>query len=242
MPPSLGRMVHLQYTHSTKPAHPRFTCELLMNLVSINCGAGKATMSSIRTHFCSKGKYQKFFKFVMSTWLLLPLLLIILGLWLLRQGRRSYQASGLPTGDVIYSDTGAWQQVEKALVNRQHGLVGKPDYLVRVTEKGRIFTVPVEVKSAKRPTTPHPGHLLQLGAYCLLVEAAYQQTPPYGLLHYADATLRIPFTDELRREVLAVAEALRRDQQATDVKRSHDERQRCRACGYQHRCGEQKLK
>jgi len=177
----------------------------------------------------------------MSIWLLLPLLLIILGLWLLRQGRHSYQASGLPTGDVIYSDTGAWQQVEKALINREHGLIGKPDYVVQVTEKGRSYTVPVEVKSAKRSATPHTGHLLQLGAYCLLVEAAYQRTPPYGLLHYADATVRIPFTNELRREVLAVAEAIRRDQQTSDVRRSHDESQRCRACGYRHQCGDQQL-
>lgn len=177
----------------------------------------------------------------MSIWLLLPPLFILLGLWLLRQGRRTYGASGLPTGEVIYSDTGAWQQVEKALINRQHGLIGKPDYLVQVKEKGRTFTIPVEVKSANRPATPHTGHLLQLGAYCLLVEAAYQRTPPYGLLHYADATLRIPFTAELRQEVLAVAESIRRDQQAVDVKRSHQEAQRCRACGYQQRCGEQRL-
>lgn len=177
----------------------------------------------------------------MSIWLLFSLLFIILGLWLFRQGRRSYQASGLPTGDVIYSDTGAWQQVEKALINREHGLIGKPDYLVQVKEKGQTFTIPVEVKSAKRPVTPHTGHLLQLGAYCLLVEAAYQRTPPYGLLHYADATLRIPFTAELRQEVLTVAETIRRDQQAADVNRSHNELQRCRACGYQHQCGEQRL-
>lgn len=199
-------------------------------------------MCYIRTHFCFKGKCQKNSKFVMSIWLVLPFLFIILGLWLLRQGRRSYQASGLPTGDLIYSDTGAWQQVEKALINREHGLVGKPDYLVQVKEKGRTFTIPVEVKSAKRLATPHTGHLLQLGAYCLLVEAAYQRTPPYGLLNYADATLRIPFTDELRQEVLAVAEMIRRDQQEADVKRSHDEIQRCRACGYQHRCGDQQIK
>jgi hypothetical protein len=35
---------------------------------------------------------------------------------------------------------------------------------------------------------------------------------------------------------------IRREQQETDVKRSHDEIQRCRACGYQHRCGDQQIK
>lgn len=178
----------------------------------------------------------------MYYWLLLPFLIILFGIWLLHRGRRTYQETGLPMGDLVYSDTGAWQKVEKSLLNRQYGLVGKPDYLVQTTEKGRIFTIPVEVKSAKRPPSPHAGHLLQLGAYCLLVEEAYQQTPPYGLLHYADATLRIEFTTALRREVLAAADAIRRDQSAPDVNRSHHEPSRCHSCGYQHQCGAQQLK
>ena len=177
----------------------------------------------------------------MYSWLLLPLLLLVLGVWLLRQGRRAYEASGLPAGQLIYSDTGAWQTVENALINRQYGLVGKPDYLVQVTEKGQAFTIPIEVKSAKRPSTPQAGHLLQLGAYCLLVEAVYQRTPPYGILHYADATLRIPFDAQLRNAVLAAAELIRHDQQASQVKRSHDEPSRCRVCGYQQQCGDQRL-
>ena len=91
------------------------------------------------------------------------------------------------------------------------------------------------------PQRPHAGHILQLGTYCLLVEAVYQQTPPYGLLHYADATLRIRFTQALRQDVIAAADAIRRDQQARNVKRSHNELGRCRACGYQHQCGDQQL-
>jgi CRISPR-associated exonuclease Cas4 len=196
-------------------------------------------LSYITTYFCVDGKYRKFFR--MYFWLLLPILLLLLGFWLLRQGRHTYQRTGLPTGEIFYSDSGAWQKVEKALINRQHGLIGKPDYLVQVTEKGRTFTIPVEVKSAKRPVAPHAGHILQLGAYCLLVEEAYQRTPPYGLLHYADATFRIPFTTELRQEVMRAAEALRRDQQASQVLRSHKDVGRCRACGYQHGCGDQQL-
>jgi len=179
---------------------------------------------------------------MLYSWLLLPIIIMLLGFWLLRRGRRGYQATGLPTGEVIYSDTGAWQKVEKSLINRQHGLIGKPDYLVEVKEKGRTFTVPIEVKSARQPTTPHAGHILQLGAYCLLVEEVYQQTPPYGLLHYANATLRIPFTQKLRREVIAAAETIRRDQPARTVARSHNEASRCRVCGYQHQCGNQQLK
>lgn len=177
----------------------------------------------------------------MYSWLLLPLLFILLGFWLLRRGRDTYGQGGLPAGKLIYSDTGAWQTVEKALINRQYGLIGKPDYLVQVTEKGRLFTIPIEVKSAKRPSTPNAGHLLQLGAYCLLVEAVYQRTPPYGILHYADATLHIPFDQQLRKAVLAAAELIRQDQQASNVKRSHADPGRCRVCGYQQQCGDQRL-
>lgn len=177
----------------------------------------------------------------MISWLLFPLLIVLLGVWLLRRGRRAYQATGLPTGEIVYSDTGAWQKVEKSLINRQYGLIGKPDYVVQTEEQGRTVTIPVEVKSAKRPPSPHTGHLLQLGAYCLLVEEVYQRTPPYGLLHYADATLRIPFTEELRHLVLSTADAIRRTQDANQVHRSHHEPHRCRVCGYQHRCGKQQL-
>ncbi len=177
----------------------------------------------------------------MHYWLLLTLLIILLGIGLLRQGHFAYGRTGLPAGEIVYSDTGAWEKVERALINRQYGLIGKPDYLVQVREQGCTVTIPVEVKSGKQPTSPHAGHLLQLATYCLLVEATYSQTPPYGLLHYADATLRIPFTQALRQEVLAAAAAIRHDQQARNVKRSHNEPGRCRACGYQHRCGDQRL-
>jgi len=177
----------------------------------------------------------------MVYWLLFSLLILLFGLWLLRRGQALYVHTGLPAGEIVYNDTGAWEKVERTLINRQYGLIGKPDYLVQVTEKGRSFTIPVEVKSAKRPPTPHAGHILQLGTYCLLVEAVYQQTPPYGLLHYADATLRIRFTQALRQDVIAAAATIRRDQQASNVKRSHDQASRCRACGYQHRCGDEQL-
>ena len=177
----------------------------------------------------------------MLEWLLFTFLLILLGFWLIRRGQATYARTGLPVGDIVYHDTGAWEKVERTLINRQYGLIGKPDYLVQVTEQGRSWMIPVEVKSANRPLSPHVGHVLQLATYCLLVEATYAQTPPYGLLRYANATLRIPFTAALRQEVLAAAEAIRRDQRASHVKRSHHEVGRCRACGYQHQCGDQQL-
>ncbi len=173
--------------------------------------------------------------------LLAAAILILLGLALLWWGRRKRAATGLPAGDVVYSDTGLWQEVQQPLLSRRYGLVGRPDYLVQVTENGRKFTVPVEVKSRSRPSQPLDGHVLQLGAYCLLVEDHYKSATPYGLLHYADATLRIPFDETLRRAVLMSADEIRRARRAPDVARQHDDPARCRGCGYAHACGEQAL-
>lgn len=173
--------------------------------------------------------------------LLLVLLLGVAGVVLLVWGRSTRRATGLPAGKVVYSDTGAEQAVLEPLVSQRYGLVGKPDYLVGVKRLGRTVITPMEVKSRKQPATPNTGHLLQLGAYCLIVEDVYGERPPYGYLRYADATLEIPFTDALRAEVLRSAEAIRQARTAGNVKRSHNLPNRCRACGYRDGCGSEAL-
>ncbi len=169
------------------------------------------------------------------------ILIFLLALALFFYARRLRVDAGLPAGEVVYSDTGAWETVEKPLLSRRYGLVGKPDYLVRVTQDGRQLTVPVEVKSRTRPRTTPESHILQLAAYCLLVEDIFKQRPPYGLLHYADATLQIPFDEELRRAVLDTAEEIRLARKAPDVHRQHEYPSRCRGCGYRHGCGQEAL-
>ena len=130
-----------------------------------------------------------------------------------------------------------WQETERPLRSRRYGLVGRPDYLVQTRERGRSYVVPVEVKSRARPAQPYASHILQLATYCLLVEENFEAAPPYGLLRYADATLRIDYTDELRRRVLEAAAEIRQARRAPDVRRSHSEPQRCTACGYRSACG-----
>lgn len=175
--------------------------------------------------------------------ILLPLALLLaaLGLIVLFWGRRKRVEAGLPSGKVIYSDTGDWETQDKPLFSRRYGLVGRPDYLVRTLEDGINVTIPVEVKSRKRPSAPYASHILQLITYCLLVEDNFDQRPPYGLLRYADATLRIDYTDDLRRQVLDIAAAIRAGRQAEDVARQHEDPNRCRACGYRAACGEESL-
>jgi CRISPR-associated exonuclease Cas4 len=169
------------------------------------------------------------------------LLLLLAGAALWWTSRRLWAQSGLPAGDVVYSDTGAWEQPAEPLRSARYGLVGKPDYLVRQTINGQSVLIPVEVKSRTRPPRLLHSHVLQLATYCLLVEDIHGTAPPHGLLRYADGTVQVPYTPALRQEVLAAAAAIRTARQATDVARSHQEPPRCAGCGYRDACGEQAL-
>ena len=166
-------------------------------------------------------------------WLLLAALALGgLGLWLWLRATATRRETGLPGGRVTYVDTGAWDRCERPLFSHHHRLTGRPDYLV-ATGKG---LVPVEVKSGAAPLQPYPAHILQLAAYCLLVEEQEGRAPAYGILKYGDRAFEVDYTSSLRAELLRVLDDIRRDLRARYVARSHDEAGRCRGCGYREQC------
>jgi CRISPR-associated exonuclease Cas4 len=170
-------------------------------------------------------------------WLIgIACILLLLGWLLLGRSNVMERESGLPRGRLVYADdpTGTWHINDKPLFSATHNLVGKPDYLVK-TKEGLI---PVEVKSAPTPKLPYLGHLLQLAAYCLLIEETTGQAPPHGLLKYADALYEVDFTSELRRELLATLAEMRQARLGETVSRSHNQATRCAACGMRHVCDE----
>lgn len=176
----------------------------------------------------------------------LSVLLLALALWLAQRARRAREQSGLPRGRLVYADTDRWAAVSRPLVSQRYGLVGKPDYLVE-TDAG---LVPVEVKRGAAPVQgeaaagqvqARPSHVMQLAAYCLLVEDVYGRPPAYGLIHYADATLQIPYTPALRQALLNLLAEMRQAKDRSEVRRSHQDPARCRGCGVRHACGRQAL-
>lgn len=173
--------------------------------------------------------------------LLVGCLIGLAGGWLLWLSRRTQRQTGLPAGEILYRDTAKWQPVEQPLISQRHGLIGKPDYLIRQRIWWRSVIIPVEVKSSRRPTDARADHILQLMTYCLLVEDCLASRPPYGLLRYADETVRIPYSNEWRNQVIAAATDIRRAQQARMVARSHTSPERCQHCGYATGCGDQRL-
>lgn len=163
----------------------------------------------------------------------LVLLFLILGVALFILARRGRAQSGLPDGEVVYSDT--WQRVERPLFSRELGLTGRPDYLV----EDRDELIPVEVKSGAAPAGgPRESHVYQLAAYCLLVAETYGRRPARGFIRYADQGYSVDFTRELERETLALLAAMREDAEAEEVHRSHASAARCRGCGFREVCEE----
>ncbi len=158
--------------------------------------------------------------------------LLVAALALLLWARLEHRRTGLPQGAVVYSDTGARHTVARPLYDPELDLVGKPDYIV-VNDDGYI---PVEVKSGHTPAQPYEGHIFQLAAYGLLVRRVLGKPAPYGYIRYPERTFRIAFTPELERRLLAVLALMRQAATLREVPRTHEQRARCRACGYRQIC------
>ena len=141
----------------------------------------------------------------------------------------------LPQGEIVTSDMGTWLRQRKPLYDRALGLTGRPDYLI---ERADGAMIPVEVKSAPAPAEPYPGHIMQLAAYCLLVQGVYGVRPPHGVIQYRDKAFTVHFSRTLEREALALLREMRAYGQAPDVRRSHENWRRCQACGHRAHCGQ----
>lgn len=162
---------------------------------------------------------------------LVTVALLSIGLLLLAQARRLRTSTGLGWRPVVYQDTQR-RDVTRPLFSAHYRLTGQPDYIV---QHGAAW-VPVEVKPTRRDRQPRQGDILQLAAYCLLVEESTGHAPPFGLLRYANASFEIPWDDALYAALLAVLEAMQADRHAADVPRSHAEPWRCGACGFADGC------
>lgn len=158
------------------------------------------------------------------------LALLLLALVALIGALRLRAATGLPWAPVAYCDTNA-RSPERPLVACRLGLVGKPDYLIE--KHGHL--IPMEIKPGRNTTRPYESDLMQLAAYCLLIEETTGTAPPYGLLRYADRTFRLSYTARVREETLALIEEMRAALD-NECDRSHDDPARCFGCGFASMC------
>src|SRR5271155_905777 len=97
----------------------------------------------------------------------------------------------------------------------------------RTPEERTRFSTP-----AKRPPARgevYPNHMIQVLAYCALVEEQLRECVPYGLVIYAGQQVRrVEFTDSNRRWLMHTIAALQAARLAKQAKRNHNQRGRFR--------------
>jgi CRISPR-associated exonuclease Cas4 len=130
------------------------------------------------------------------------LLLIFVGILLVVVHLRK-RSFGTLSQEHIYSDAG--KMPGSVLFSDSFLLKGKPDYIVK---KGNEY-IPVEVKTGKTPTTPYKNHVMQLIAYCVLVEENYGQRPKIGVIKYPENEFTIEYTDERKIELKNILSEMR---------------------------------
>jgi CRISPR-associated exonuclease Cas4 len=137
---------------------------------------------------------------------------------------------GIPEGLVLYSDLNV---PAKPLFSRRFLLSGKPDYIV---QRGSKY-IPVEVKTG-RQSHPQHSHVLQLAAYCQLLEDTSGVFVPEGVLVYNQVPYTIPFDPRLRFELTTVMHSMRTCLRDRVVERNHSEPSRCQGCSMKHYCSQ----
>src|ERR1039457_6600391 len=88
---------------------------------------------------------------------------------------------------LVLARIGGVNSADEVLVSHRHGLTGKPDYISREGEE----LIPVEQKSRVISSAgPYEGEILQLAAYCLLVEGRFGKPVRRGQLLYQNRSMR----------------------------------------------------
>lgn len=114
-------------------------------------------------------------------------------------------------------------------------LSGIPDLLLKSGE----FLIPVEIKTGRIPQGPHFSHIMQLIAYCRIIEDVHGKPPPYGILRYGTTDFEIEYTPELKNlleKKLEEMETVLKGE--VGVHRNHNRPGKCRNCSRKEICPE----
>ncbi len=132
-------------------------------------------------------------------------------------------------GDIRY----VGRQTSRLLRSERYGLTGRPDYIL---ERGGDI-IPVEVKSGRKPKGPLFSHVLQVAAYCLLLEEEGNKVS-HGILRYGDMEHEVEFDAEMRSILLGKLKEMRRLKVTEDVHRNHHRQGKCHSCSRRDMCPE----
>lgn len=168
--------------------------------------------------------------------LIFAIILFSFGVFLLLSISRQKKKLAFPNGINIYKDFPNAQGLPaKLLYSKTINLCGKPDYVF----KNGSEIIPLEIKSGATPNYPYKGHILQLIAYCYLVEENYDIKPKYGIINYPSKQFIINYTDEYISILKQVVKNLSNyKNNNTELHRNHKNENICKHCGYYTICNE----
>jgi|GEM_PF-233512 len=145
-----------------------------------------------------------------------------------RTMRKEY---GILEGRIVYTDL---DKPAEPLFSEQLRLTGKPDFIVKF--KGQY--IPIEVKTGITDS-PYRNHVMQLAAYCLLVEEKYNEVTPFGVLVYGGGRqFRIPFEAYLRSQMITIMEEMRTKLATGIIRRNHNLIAKCQYCSMRVHCSQ----
>ncbi|MBS3817266.1 MAG: CRISPR-associated protein Cas4 [Candidatus Thermoplasmatota archaeon] len=135
-------------------------------------------------------------------------------------------------GEIKYVDK--LEKESKLLESEEYRLRGRPDYILEKEEA----LIPVEVKTGRVPEGPFFSHILQIAAYCLLVEEEMGKRPPYGLIRYGETEFDIDYDDDLEDLLLEKLDDMRESLKKGEVHRHHHREGKCENCSRRDICPE----
>lgn len=135
-------------------------------------------------------------------------------------------------GDIAYVDHPTARP--DLLVSERYGLQGRPDYVIAEGDQ----LIPVEMKTGRTPRGPLFSHILQIAAYCLLVEETYGKPPPHGIIRYDGASHDIEYNLDLKKLIVGKLEDMRGALAKREVHRNHNRPGKCIHCSRRDVCPE----
>ncbi|MFH0816766.1 MAG: PD-(D/E)XK nuclease family protein [Methanobacteriota archaeon] len=135
-------------------------------------------------------------------------------------------------GEIEYLDLNATKP--EMLVSKAHCIRGRPDLILQ--QEGA--SIPVEIKTGRVPRGPLFSHILQVAAYCVILEDINGKPATHGLLRYGSVEHEVEYTPDLKKLVLEKAASIRAARKAGGAHRNHNRPSKCKGCSRRAACPE----
>jgi len=135
--------------------------------------------------------------------------------------------------EISYVDS--QEKKPKLFISKKYGISGRPDYVLMIGEEH----VPVELKTGRVPRGPLFSHIMQVAAYCVLMEEEFGLAPSYGIIRYGQVENEVEYDDGLKELVLKKADEMRNFlKNGGGVHRNHNKPGKCKHCSRRNVCPE----